>query len=689
MEYNCTYSKLEAVHRLQPNPKNPNQHSQRQIDLLAKIIDYQGFRHPIVVSKRSGFLVAGHGRLEAAIKLGLDQVPIDEQDFESEAQEHAFMIADNKIAELAESDDALIKELALELPEDLDLDVLGIPEFTLDSIAADAMDLNSIENKSELDVKTPKFTLYNGDCLEELKKIPENSIHAVVTDPPYGISFMSKTWDYDVPSVEVWKEVVRVLKPGGHVLSFSGTRTYHRMVVNMEDAGLEIRDQMQWLYGSGFPKSHDILKSLSKGLKCELKKESVSNVIQSLNQSGDQKEMDGQLDVLGPVLVRAKEGGSLELVETVIKNSKLDFQQLKEVIGANKGRFAILTAKLNGKENTLTVSITPTGEVGDLKEETDILQLILVKENIDSNTLLSWKNLLAEESQKQKMSTILMEIEKTIESKTLNFFLNRNTQGFTNCNHTALKPANEPICLAMKPISEKSIAENVLKWGCGALNIDGSRIEGVAPSVPQPTGGTGDIYGFKNGEGRNGEMYETHSKGRFPANIILDEEAAEVLDAQSGESKSPPSYVRSADGKGKTSYQHGQASGEFSRNFGDKGGASRFFYVAKTSKAERNDGLEGMPLRKSQVDLPQGGIQEGNSRGHETQNFHPTVKPQKLMQYLVKLITPPNGMILDLYMGSGSTGIAAITTGFRFTGIEREPEYFKIAKARIENADKE
>lgn len=315
-----------------------------------------------------------------------------------------------------------------------------------------------------------------GDNIASLKKLPENSIDAVVSDPPYGLSFMNKKWDYDVPSVEFWREVFRVLKPGGHILSFGGTRTYHRMVVNIEDAGFEIRDQLMWLYGSGFPKSHNIGKAVDK-------------------LEGNERE------TIGDNPNHRKTAGLLEL----------GFQDGKESSTITKG--------------------------------------------------------------------------------------NSKYEGFG----TALKPANEPICLARKPLSEKSIAENVIKWNTGGINIDGCRISHNEPIRT---------------------MKELKEDGRFPANLLLDEEAAELLDEQSGSS-------------------------------------SRFFYVAKVSKKERNLSTDN--------------------------NNHPTVKPINLMTYLCRLITPQGGIVLDPFMGSGSTGIAARLEGFRFLGMELDEDYFKIAEARIDN----
>ena len=344
-----------------------------------------------------------------------------------------------------------------------------------------------------------------GDNIEKLRELPDNFVDSIVTDPPYGLSFMNKKWDYDVPSVDFWKEVYRVLKPGGHVLSFGGTRTYHRMVVNMEDAGFEIRDQIMWVYGSGFPKSHNIGKGIDKKLGNE------REIIPSTRHSG------------------------------TIDNSLYHSKGITEEI--------------------------PTNTKGNSEYE-------------------GWG--------------------------------------------TALKPANEPIVLARKPLSEKTIVDNVLRWGTGGINVDGCRI------------------------GYEEKMMVFNNEGRFPANFIIDEEASKILDEQSGESKSPKKSKT-----GTSKFFKGIDENNEKECFGDTGGASRFFYVPKVSKKERNLGTD--------------------------KNNHPTVKPINLLTYLVRLITPPNGIVMDCYMGSGSTGIAAQLEGFNFIGMEMDEDYFNIAEARINN----
>jgi site-specific DNA-methyltransferase (adenine-specific) len=334
--------------------------------------------------------------------------------------------------------------------------------------------------------------LLQGNNIDLLALMPDNSVDSIVTDPPYGLKFMGKKWDHDVPSVELWRECLRVLKPGGHLLSFGGSRTYHRMAVAIEDAGFEIRDQIMWVYGSGFPKSHNIGKAVDK-------------------LQGNPRESLG----IDPALAR-KDGR---------KGNSLGKQQ---------------------------------GQTGEVTK--------------GSSPWEGWG--------------------------------------------TALKPAHEPIVLARKPLSEGTIAANVLKWGTGGLNIDGCRVEfgdesdSRVGTVDKQTGAMGKAaFGVKTGEDVSISTYK--EGGRFPANFIHD-----GIDVE----------------------------------------WSRYFYCAKTSKKERGDG-----------------------------NNHPTVKPTKLMSYLCRLVTPPNGVVLDPFMGSGSTGIAAKQEGFDFIGMELDGDYYRIAKARINN----
>jgi DNA modification methylase len=403
-----------------------------------------------------------------------------------------------------------------------------------------------------------------GDCLEVLKTIPDNSVDSVVTDPPYGLSFMGKKWDYDVPSVEVWTECLRVLKPGGHLLSFAGSRTYHRMAVRIEDAGFEIRDQIMWVYGSGFPKSHNIGKAIDK-----------------------------------------------------IEGNE------REDLGANPNA----RPNFEGEQ--------PTTMGGKHK----------------------WNNLTKG---------------------------NSDWEGWG----TALKPAHEPIVMARKPLSEKSIAENVLKHGTGGINIDGSRIEmkdkeNINFDRPRVRESVNPNWILKQAHDYTDPQYkEYNEQGRFPANIIFDEEAGQLLDEQSGKSKT----------KANKNYKHSKTDTESNTFTGrgtytpreDEGGASRFFYCPKAAKKDRNEGLV-VEQEKNKRPVGVAFNTEDDLFQQGSGNSHPTVKPTDLMRYLINLVTPPNGTILDPFMGSGSTGKAAVRCGVNFIGIEKEQEYMDIASARIEH----
>lgn len=334
--------------------------------------------------------------------------------------------------------------------------------------------------------------LLQGDCRDVLKTLPDNSVDSIVTDPPYGLSFMGKKWDYDVPGVDVWVECLRVLKPGGHLLAFAGTRTQHRMACRIEDAGFEIRDMIAWVYGSGFPKSH--------------------------NLDGD------------------KEG---------------------------------------------------------------------------------WG--------------------------------------------TALKPALEPITVARKPF-DTTVAENVQEFGTGALNIAGCRIE---TDVPRPNReihalrddveyAPNSLAGRVDGSLASSKAVGDTMLGRWPANFIHDG-STEVVALFPVTTSGKPCGMKA----GNNNNVFGQFAGGIPvTGFGDTGSAARFFYCPKASKADRGEG-----------------------------NTHPTVKPTDLMRYLCRLVTPPGGVVLDPFMGSGSTGKAAVLEGSDFIGIDREPEHVKTSEGRIAFAE--
>ena len=395
--------------------------------------------------------------------------------------------------------------------------------------------------------------------------LPAASVDAVVCDPPYGLSFMGKDWDHGVPGVAFWSAALRVAKPGAHLLAFGGTRTFHRLAVAIEDAGWEIRDTVMWVYGSGFPKSHDVGKGIDKA-------------------AGAERE------VVGNRMADDIRGGNMH--------------------AANRGERHFID---------ITAPATDAAKQWD-----------------------GWG--------------------------------------------TALKPAWEPIIVARKPL-EGTVTANVLAHGTGALNIDGCRV-GTSESL---NGGAYAAAGTERDDGwgmqRGGAGEYQQPTGRWPANLIHDG-SDEVL-AGFPQCKAPAPYKRSAK-RADALFDGGiKEDGDAANNYGDTGSAARFFYCAKASKADRDEGCEGMQERlamrygeKAQGPLPQ----QTPSKPVPQRNHHPTVKPTALMRYLCKLVTPPAGTVLDPFMGSGSTGKAARMEGFGFIGIEQDAEYIAIARARIAHA---
>jgi DNA modification methylase len=425
------------------------------------------------------------------------------------------------------------------------------------------------------------INLLHGDCLEQMKTLDDNSVDAIVSDPPYGISFMAKKWDYDVPSVEVWKEAMRVLKPGGHALIACGTRTQHRMVCNIEDAGFEIRDVVSWIYGSGFPKSLNISKAIDKAAGAE-RPDAIK---------GGHMGAAGRAHGLDSANAR-----SLEIEKT---------------IPAIVGKGALMAG-------------TP---VTDEAKQWD-----------------GWG--------------------------------------------TALKPACEFFTLCRKPLSESTVAKNVLKWGTGGINIDGCRVEGISDSdknnfhqnrkTIKEYKGDDTLYKL----GTKKVCSAENPQGRFPANLIHDgsQEVLDLFPETKSAVRKPSESGKAQDGWGLGARKPQE------RGHDDQGSAARFFYCPKASGKDRNEGCEELEEKESKTLNEYKNPSEGRTAsksGSPKKNNHPTVKPTALMAYLCRLITPTGGVVLDPYMGSGSTGKAAVREGFSFVGIELDPDYYEIAKARV------
>ena len=494
--------------------------------------------------------------------------------------------------------------------------------------------------------------LLHGDCLEQMKTLPDNSVDAIVSDPPYGISFMAKKWDYDVPKVEVWQEAMRVLKPGGHALIACGTRTQHRMVVNIEDAGFEIRDVVSWIYGSGFPKSLNIGKAVDK------------------------------MDAAEAQLARR-----YKFTEWV-RSHGITHKQINNCLGASD----------MGRHYT---DILPTGKQPAImtREHLEACRHLFadvpqwVEDECDKRSVES-ENFKRREVVGEKSSGLSGGSGNTVGR----FTDSRNENGKVNITApatdaakqwdgwgTALKPACEFFTLARKPLSEKTVAANVLKWGTGGINIDGCRVEtDDGQNRSRDNSKCKGDDSFFGGKKRVNQIIP-EGQGRFPANLIHDG-SQEVLDLfPETKARGNKTVKKFVGGNYNVDFGQGNGYEECGKPY-DKGSAARFFYCAKASKKDRDEGLD--------CEEKECGVKNDSGRGFSEgdpykkvlkKNNHPTVKPTALMQYLCRLITPLGGTVLDPYMGSGSTGKAALKEGFDFIGCELDEDYYKIAQARITN----
>jgi hypothetical protein len=447
---------------------------------------------------------------------------------------------------------------------------------------------------------------------------------------------MGKSWDSSgiAYSFELWQECLRVLKPGGHVLAFGGTRTWHRLAVAIEDAGFEIRDNIAWVYGSGFPKSHNISKAIDKHLANEtLSKELLP----------DEKAF----------------------CEWMQQYSGITISQSKEVLGSARfisGQVEIVNTATADKPHLGRRAMIPTFQAWQ-----KIKPLLAVEAP-------EWVEALVKEPPKPALEHP-------------NEWNSGKGQGTSGTNEyagwgTALKPAHEPIVVARKPVIG-TVAENVLQWGVGGINIDATRI---GTEIRETWSAGGQNYKVSNPEPWQESKHMV--TGRWPANIILDEHTAELLDEQSGILKSGAMNSITKGHDEETFNTYGKQYVRRVVNQASSGGASRFFYVAKASKRDRNEGLDELP---EQILT---GRDEGQderqvpykTRSNPVKNTHPTVKPTALMQYLIRLVTPDNGVVLDPFAGSGSTGKAAILEGKQFIGIELTEEYLPIIEGRLTHA---
>jgi DNA modification methylase len=442
--------------------------------------------------------------------------------------------------------------------------------------------------------------IIHGDCFDVLKNIPDSSIDLILTDPPYGLSFMGKNWDHGVPGVQFWIEALRVAKPGAHLFAFGGTRTFHRLAVAIEDAGWEIRDTIMWVYGSGFPKSHDVSKAIDK--------------------------CNGQPN-------------RLHKFTAWMRTTGLTARQLDQITDTNMGSHYLTEASQPAiPTDALWDLVRPhCGEVPAWVDE--IVQRIEAEREV-----------VGIETRYNEASGIVSagRDERTLIERKITAPATEAAKTWQGWG-TALKPAFEPIIVARKPLTG-TVAENVLQWGTGGINIDGCRV-GTTNRVPGSVSRTdGQIYNGGWGQEDGSESGHNPNIGRWPANFIHDgsDEVVELFpETKSGKMK---------EGQIRTSKPlFGSKTDHIAETYGDSGSAARFFYCAKASKSERSEG-----------------------------NTHPTVKPLALMKYLITLGLPPGGTVLDPFCGSGTTALACKELGRNYICIEKELEYYQIACNRLD-----
>lgn len=630
-----------------------------------------------------------------------------------------------------------------------------------------------------------------GDCREVMAGMDAESVDAIVTDPPYGIGFMGREWDAFSPEAvrrrekqlerkgpykpseawptkrgaprvkgggapisydesltgnrafqawcEAWAtEGLRVLKPGGHLLAFGGTRTYHRLAVAIEDAGFEIRDSigflglLGWVFGSGFPKSLNVGKALDdrtddeieagvplsdlaarwSGFGTALKPAwepivlarkplgvPAVNVLSMVESSLRERGVEEIRWSTQPVELAAKPSrrptlfrsrptqtasecaahasdGVMPLTESGIESgsgaSITNESTATPARGAN-------TARTQPPRSVAKLS-TPTEDDAPAAESASRCSSHSITSTAEERSTVSLLDDTSTNNSRETDSLTDTEsyagIATGLTGSLAHVRIERNSDG------SFLWPDNLPRFVA----ASSTVAANVTAHGTGVLNIDGCRIGGTKDVPASPRRAPRNAaYGELGNDPGTGSGWDANI-GRWPANVVLDEAAAMALDASVGELRSGAWSGRRKTPKTQGIYGAFESYNERSYE-ADTGGPSRFFYCAKASRAERNAGLEGMPERVVHDPEPNGRAWDiPGSHSTARANHHPTVKPVDLMRWLVRLVTPPGGLVLDPFMGSGTTGVACVLEGLSFVGIEREAEYAEIARRRIARA---
>lgn len=694
---------------LKANPANPKDHA---VDMIEASVDRFGYIDGAVIDARTGYIISGHGRTKTlrAIRDRGDSPPdgirVDDQGrwlvpvqvgwaSRNDAEAAAALVGLNRTTELGGwVDDSLLDILEqLSTDEDHGLEGVGFGTEDLDSLRErlekieppDQTPPGSVTEPPEKDLPNVRdlVTLHHGDCLDVMRTMPDSSVDAIVTDPPYGLGFMGKAWD-DLPPGEEWaRECLRVLKPGGHLLAFGGSRTWHRLAVAVEDAGFEIRDGIAWLTGSGFPKSLNVGKD-GRFCQCSggvsdggqgvegVERRGTDRAVRALRRESQAIPQQGEAADAGLLFVQLP-------VESAQRDAGNESARLDREAGEapvrggqpcveGRGDAPALEGELRpGADGSL-----PSAPRGDVTGERVCVAASAGHGGVGGP---SADALGVRESQGSRHAE-----QRPVEPGAVPDESGSQARGGRpvcgGCGKpqvtglgTALKPAFEPIVVGRKPLAG-TVASNVLAHGTGALNIDATRVQ------YQSDADFASAHGGNSGsESRGSEFLSTvkaraqseniTAAGRWPANVVLDGSQAAELDAQSGElvGRNPGVIRRGA--KSGTSIGGRDVYGtaapyEAFVGYGDSGGASRFFptfrYEAKAATSERP--------RVGDV-------------------AHPTVKPVELMRWLVRLVTPPGGVVLEPFAGSGTTLEACVLEGFACIGIEREDPYVDLICRRL------
>lgn len=487
-----------------------------------------------------------------------------------------------------------------------------------------------------------------GNNLEILARMPDCSVHAVVTDPPYGLGFMNKDWDAALPDPRTWSECLRVLRPGGHLVAFGAPRLVHRLTCQIEDAGFEVRDCLMWLTGQGFPKGLNVVRELASLGQCQL--ENVPHAVQ-VSTLHHLESSEGTARIAAALVEIRPEGERALITQTGTAVALLDLTAMSpsesEEASTVLSMLSSWSSVSAADSKEVSKCITSTACATTIDQKT--LNWLIGQTTSETTTLAhvtlpsgeQWPAINAESrSSAARSGSTLIPIVTAVGPATWNPVAAH--KGFD----LALKPSYEPIVLARKPLSG-TVAANVLTYGTGAINVDACRVAAPDPEAYAAKGASvvgldsaRNTYGAPNAPRED----STSPLGRWPANLILDEDAGAML-----------------------------------------GEPARFFYCPKASRSEREAGLEDLPEvrrtdgRKSEHHTP-------NLRTSARRNHHATVKPVALMRWLIRLVTPPGGIVLEPFAGSGSTLVAAALEDVDAIGMEIDPEYCTIARARVAHA---